>query len=264
MDVDTDLARRIELAEAHHVASYASALAAMRPDEGAGAKALAGGVAVFAGPGSPLGKALAVGLGCAVDDAEIDEIERFLGMRESAVQIELAPFADPSLSERLAERRYRVVEFNHVLVRSLAGLEAGRAEIEVRAMRVGEEELWARTVSRGFASADVISEDAMAMALPSTRAASMRCMFAIVDGDPIGACGMGMHDGVVSLFGSSVLASHRRRGAQNAMIRERLAIGKEHGCDLATACTLPGTGSQRNFERAGFRVAYPKLLMQRM
>ena len=263
MEVDCLLARRLELAEAHHVSSYADAVAAMRPDEGAGARSVAGGVAVFSGPGSPFGKALAVGLGVAVTDGDMDEIERFLGMGGNAVEIELAPFADASLSERLAQRRYRVVEYNQVLVRSLAALEADSSHVVVRDIREDEAELWARTVNRGFSNADAVSDDALAMALPSTRAKSVRCLLALIEGEVAGACGMGMHDGVASLFGSSVLVAHRRRGAQTAMIRARLAIAEAHGCDLATACTLPGTGSQRNFERAGFRVAYPKLLMRR-
>ncbi len=263
MDIDVTLARRIELAEAHHVSSHAEAIVAMRPDEGAGATAIAGGFAVFCGPGSPLGKGIAIGLGVEVTDADMDEMERFLGMGGNAVQIELLPFADPSLSERLAQRRYRVVEFDQVHVRPLAGLDLPRQEIEVRAIRDDEGELWARIVNRGFASADAVSDEAIAMALPSTRARAASCLLAFIDGEPVGACGMGMHERTVSLFGSSVLVAHRRRGVQRAMIRARLAVAIERGCDLATACTLPGTGSQRNFERWGFRVAYPKLLMQR-
>ena len=33
------------------------------------------------------------------------------------------------------------------------------------------------------------------------------------------------------------------------------------GCDLVTASTLPGSGSQRNYERLGFVVAYTKVTL---
>jgi hypothetical protein len=33
----------------------------------------------------------------------------------------------------------------------------------------------------------------------------------------------------------------------------------EHGCDLAMIVTVPGSGSQRNAEREGFRVAYTRV-----
>ena len=35
------------------------------------------------------------------------------------------------------------------------------------------------------------------------------------------------------------------------------------GCDLATAATLPGSVSQRNYERHGFRVAYTRATLVR-
>jgi hypothetical protein len=45
------------------------------------------------------------------------------------------------------------------------------------------------------------------------------------------------------------------------MIRWRLA--RASGCDLARTCTRPGTTSQRNAERLGFRVAYTKPQLMR-
>ena len=34
------------------------------------------------------------------------------------------------------------------------------------------------------------------------------------------------------------------------------------GCDLATASTLPGSGSQRNYERLGFEVVYTRVTLE--
>jgi len=50
----------------------------------------------------------------------------------------------------------------------------------------------------------------------------------------------------------------RGGGLQSALIRERLRAAAGEGCDLATASTLAGSVSQRNYERAGFQVAYTK------
>ncbi|HSO74006.1 MAG TPA: hypothetical protein VLU47_04145 [Blastocatellia bacterium] len=38
----------------------------------------------------------------------------------------------------------------------------------------------------------------------------------------------------------------------------RLAFAVENGCDLAMVATQPGSGSQRNVERQGFRVVYTR------
>ncbi|HUV89752.1 MAG TPA: hypothetical protein VMY80_08870 [Anaerolineae bacterium] len=36
---------------------------------------------------------------------------------------------------------------------------------------------------------------------------------------------------------------------------------REQGCDLALVLTSPGSDSQRNVERAGFRLAYTKAVL---
>jgi hypothetical protein len=51
----------------------------------------------------------------------------------------------------------------------------------------------------------------------------------------------------------------RRQGAQLALLESRLRCAKEHGCDLAMMCALPGSASQRNAERQGFRIAYTRI-----
>jgi hypothetical protein len=42
--------------------------------------------------------------------------------------------------------------------------------------------------------------------------------------------------------------------------RQRRAVVE--GCDLAMMCALPGSGSQRNAERQGFRIAYMRIRWQ--
>jgi hypothetical protein len=55
--------------------------------------------------------------------------------------------------------------------------------------------------------------------------------------------------------------AYRRRGAHSAVIRARLVEAAARGCDLITAGTLPGSVSQRDYERQGFQVAYTKATM---
>jgi hypothetical protein len=40
-------------------------------------------------------------------------------------------------------------------------------------------------------------------------------------------------------------------------------VAAAQGCTLAATSTLPATPSQRNMERLGFRIAYPKVVMVR-
>jgi hypothetical protein len=48
---------------------------------------------------------------------------------------------------------------------------------------------------------------------------------------------------------------------QMALLQARLAAARKAGCDLAVSMTGPGSDSQRNIERAGFRLAYTKASM---
>ena len=73
---------------------------------------------------------------------------------------------------------------------------------------------------------------------------------------------MAVHDRVASLFGASTRVPHRNLGVQHALIAARLAAATEAGCDLAVVDTEPGSDSQRNVERLGFRLGYTKVTMR--
>jgi len=47
------------------------------------------------------------------------------------------------------------------------------------------------------------------------------------------------------------------------LIACRLREATRAGCEYAVVSTHPGSGSQRNMERRGFRVAYTKVVMMR-
>jgi GNAT superfamily N-acetyltransferase len=67
-----------------------------------------------------------------------------------------------------------------------------------------------------------------------------------------------MHDGVAILAGASTVPEFRCRGLQAALLHARLEHAARAGCDLAMMAALPGSGSQRNAERRGFRIAYTR------
>lgn len=74
---------------------------------------------------------------------------------------------------------------------------------------------------------------------------------------------MNIREKLALLFADSTLDRYRSRGLHLALIRARLKRAAELGCDLATAAVAPGSVSERNYERAGLRVVYTKLNMQR-
>jgi len=72
-----------------------------------------------------------------------------------------------------------------------------------------------------------------------------------------------IHDHLVLICGDGTLPQFRHRGVQTQLLRARLAHAQREGCKLAAICTQPGSGSQRNAERQGFRTVYARTMLVR-
>jgi hypothetical protein len=260
-----DLARRLEAAEALNGAECAESQRLLDPAVGATVKQAAGGSAIFVGAGSPLTHAVGLGMHGPVRPEEFDQIEAFYRARGATVSVDLCPLADASLVELLGRRGYRAAECMNVLIRPLTGPEIARPEIPVRLANGGEEDLWARTVGRGFLEKDALTAEEMDVGRNIFHMPGSRCYLAFAGNQAVAAGAMTMHGGLATLFADSTIAGFRGIGLQSALIRERLraASAPAVGCDLATASTLPGSVSQRNYERNGFQVAYTKAILVR-
>lgn len=273
--IDHALARRIELADAANSRRCGEMLAASHPDMGActldvagiaGADAVAGtagrdgGYAIFAGVGSPMTQAIGLGMSRPVTAVEMDAMERFFESRGSRTEVECSPFCDASLLEQFNQRGYRPFEWSNVLFQRLSSgvppeLPPG---VEIRQATIDDADLWAELLCRGFA--EELGETAMQL-MPVGKAlfqAAAAGYIATVDGEPAGGATLFIHDDVAGLMGAATLGRYRRRGVQLALLQVRVDYARRHGCDLAYTITAPGSGSQRNVERAGFRVAYTR------
>ncbi len=256
------LARRLESCDARNAALSAEAQARLRPNAGALSTNVAGGCVAFAGVGSPLTHAIGVGMNGPVSAADLDYIEAFYKERGSQINIDLCPLADPTLTELLGSRGYRCVEFGNVMVRRLSPpMEFHDPRVE----RATEESaaLWSRTLAEGFFEHEPAVEE-LEIGLYLFHMAGAGAFLARHDDVPAAGGALAIHpDGLATLFADATLTQHRGRGLQAALIFARLAEATDRGADMATAATLPGTVSHRNYERCGFRVAYTKMNMQR-
>lgn len=255
------LARRLEASDALNAALAAEAQARRRPSSGSTAITVAGGSVAFAGVGSPLTHAIGVGMSAPVSSADLDQIESFYRERGSQINIDLCPLADPSLLELLGQRGYRCVEFNNVMVRRIA-IGDGIADSRVELAPASDTLVWSRLLAEGFfehePTVDEIEIGSSLIAMDRGQAYMMR-----VDGVPASGGAMAVHpDGTATLFGDATLKAYRGRGLQTVLINARLAAAAAQDAHIATAATLPGSVSHRNYERCGFRVAYTKLNMQ--
>ena len=262
-------AQTLEHAFAECSRAIAIAMARIDPASGASAREVAGGLAIFAGAGSPMTQGLAMGLSGPVTAADLDAMEaHLLPNGPGAVQLEVCPFVDPSLMSLLAARSYRVQEWQ--LAWTCAVPEAPVTPpqlpdpaLRVRRVRAGEEELFFRAVMAGFLESEEIPEEAIALMRPTAHAERHELYLALLNDEPIGGAALSWSDGIAFVNGSGVRPAFRRKGAQGALLRARFDRARDLGCTVAYSTTFPGTASRRNMERHGFSVAYPKLVMGR-
>lgn len=257
------LCRRLEYAQANQNEAVAQALSATQPKSGGRCTRLKGGYLLWLGPGHMLNQAIALGLEEPLLEEDLAFIEAELGRGGHPVTLELSPGADADLPGLLARRGFRIRAFQQVWMRSIESLvQIGpRKGLEIRIIRPEEARAFAQVVTAGFMELDEVAPEAAEGFLPTTAAEGTLCMLALLDGNPAAAGTVAISGEVAVLSGTSVLPRFRGQGLQRALIAARLALGRERGCVLATSATLPGTASQANLERLGFRVAYPKVEM---
>jgi len=252
---DAALARRLEAAEAANARGCTASLS------GSAALEVAGGCAIFVGASSALTQAVGIGLAGHVSEAEMESLEGFFRSRGARVTIDLCPLADSGLLEALGERGYRPTEFNNVLVKRLVGTEIVLTP-RVRRALAGEDDAWSHSVGRGFFEQTNLTTEEMDVGRAIFGMPGALCYLAVAEtGEPAGGGALAIRDGLATLFADSTIPSFRRRGFHRELISARLNEALARGCDMATASTLPGSGSQRNYERLGFEVVYTKVTL---
>lgn len=254
---DLQLARRLEAAEAANARGCTS-----RPP-GAAVLEIAGGCAIYVGAESPLTQAVGIGLNGPVSASEIDRIEAFFHSRGARTSIDLCPLAAPELIRALGERGYHPAEFNNVLVKPLAGTEIVLTP-RVRRALPGEDDLWSHTVGRGFFEQHELTTEEMEVGRAIFAMPGAMCFLAVAAiGEPAGGAAAAIHNRLATFFADSTIARFRRQGFHRELVTARLNEALAQGCDLATATTLPGSASQRTYERLGFEVVYTKVTLVR-
>ena len=261
--VDKALARRLESCEEMPQVYYARAFQKSRPKIGAAEEEICGGHMVFAGLGSPIGRATGTGLDRPFAAQDLDRIEQFYRERKAPSQVDLTPMHPPEVFEMFKDRGYAIAELNNVLFRKLDPnelLPVPPAHCEIRRSPQEEAEVTGAIVEGAFFP-DGAPEAFQGLMTPLYQMENALAFVAAIDGKPV-ACGTGLvipEHKVFALCGAGTLAQFRGRGLQTALLRARMAAAVKAGCEYAVVVTQGGTTSQRNAERLGFRVAYSKV-----
>lgn len=263
---DLALSRRLERAEAQGNLEFVEARARAFPESGAEWIEAGGTYAMFDGVASPMTQTFGLGLFETVTDSELDTIEDFFKRRGAEVFHEVSPLADASLMPLLNARGYRPMELTSVMCRPVSqniNLAASRNEkLKVRLIREDEHRLWAETSAKGWSEHGDLYDFILELGELSARRADPLSFIAEVNERPIATGALIIHEGVALLAGASTIPEGRRQGAQLALLEHRLRYAAAHGCDLAMMGAQPGSASQRNAERHGFRIMYTRIKWQ--
>jgi GNAT superfamily N-acetyltransferase len=261
--VDRALARRFESAEEMPQVHHAYADQKMRPHIGSAVEPIAGGHMIFAGLGSPIGRAVGMGFEAPVTEADFDQLENFYYSRKAPAQLDYCPLTDISLLEIARKRGYTIAELNNVLARKLDPAETFPPVPAGFTIRPGksEEALAFSTIVRLSFFPDGGEPQGFDEMLAPMFAFRGAITFVAEAGGKIVATGAGLvipDHNIVALFGAATLKPYRGRGLQTAILRKRLEVAAQAGCEYAVIVTQGGTTSMRNAERLGFTLAYSK------
>ena len=264
---DKTLSQKIERTEARSNADFIESRAKLFPGSGADWIEIAGVYAMFDAIDSPTTQTFGLGLFDEITDVEMDKIEAFFKERNAPVFHEVSPLADSEVFPLLNERGYQPVEFTSVMYQEIASLNSSippqNSQIKTRIIDKNEVDLFAETSTKGWI--DEMPEYAEQMLEFSRIGASADGaipFIAELNTEPMATGTLYIYDDVAILAGASTIPAQRRKGAQTALLEARLQYALENGCTIAVMDAMPGSQSQRNAEKNGFRIAYTRTKWQ--
>lgn len=210
-------------------------------------------VAVASGQRLPIDTAWHDGTGTPAAD-DWAAFEAFSAAQGQPATVNLLSHVAPALLPALGERGYGLDYVLHAFAHDLATLPPAPG------WPVHEEpdpERWAALATQGFGPG---TETIMRLVagVPGTRR-----FVATVGGEAAGTGAYATEAGVAALHGTATRPEFRGRGVQAALLAFRLAQAAREGADLASVFVTPGSGSERNVVRAGFRLAGMRLTFTR-
>ncbi|HYP05622.1 MAG TPA: GNAT family N-acetyltransferase [Bryobacteraceae bacterium] len=260
---DIHLGRRLERAEAAGCAGFVEARARLFPDSGAQWIDVGGTWAMFDGVDSPITQSFGLGMFEPATAAGLDTIEAFFRRRGATPHHEVSPLAGKDLAVFLSARGYEPFELTSVLHRPMAPPDPAvyRTNRISRISIVNEQDadVFVATSVRGWSEYVEYAGLIRDLARVGVARRDAVSFLAELEGEPAATASLTIHQGVALMAGASTVPEARNQGLQRALLEARLRYAAEAGCDLAMICAEPGSASQRNAERAGFRIAYTRM-----
>ncbi|MFC3860116.1 GNAT family N-acetyltransferase [Deinococcus antarcticus] len=186
--------------------------------------------------------------------AELRELEEFCREAGQAVTLHALSHVSPALLPVLRAQGYTVSYVLHAYAHELRHLPE-RSMLDIRPEP--DPEVWAQLSAQGFGPG---TETIMGLVARHPR---VQRLVAERNGVAMASAALQVSAGVAALYGTSTHPEYRGRGAQAALLAHRLHLAQQQGATLASVFVTPGTPSERNIQRSGFRLAGMRLTFTR-
>lgn len=256
------LATAIERSVARDLLLYAQKAAELEPDLDCATLSVAGGRAIWLAPNSPVNMAYGMGFAGPVSASEVKQVEEFFAERGARAAISLSPLADVSLPDVLARRGWVLTGYENVLALDLHEFRLPELPRGVEVERVetsDDRDVWTRVGAEAFTAPEEPGPEHMRLARVMAERRDMVLLVGTVSGAHAGTGALWVDGDLGWLLGDATLPAWRRRGVQSALQAARCALARDAGCRYAISEALPGSVSQANQERLGFRVLYTRV-----
>jgi GNAT superfamily N-acetyltransferase len=209
-------------------------------------------------PAAVFRRAVRLGVGRATGEAELDQVLAHMNARGLRYVVPVAPDSRPPmlaswLETRGFTRSYAWMKF----CRPCDGAPRAASDLEVRVVGAALGGEFGRVVAGGFGLPPAVAPWIGTLA----GRANWVCVMAFAEGSPVASGAVYLSGDYAWLGLGATAASHRRRGAQNALLARRLEEAAARGARVAVTETgerLPDkpSNSYRNILRAGFQEMY--------
>lgn len=215
------------------------------------------GVACFLGNESFLSQVIAWGFNADINIIceQLQLIEDFY-MKNNFfnVNIELSPLCGSNIAELLSKKGYKITEFNNISYMKLDNYYTNDEAKNIFIVEKKNLAIWAERIAIGFGHPAAASQFNM---YANSKDVIPFCY--LID-DEIAAGGtIAIHGKICDLGVTSTMPQYRGKGLQKSLLQARLAYAKTQGVKTALVTTEPGSISDINVQKTGFKTAYTRI-----
>ena len=163
------------------------------------------------------------------------------------------------VSSYLVNQGYRFSEINHVSLIERHQIPCVSSAVKIIECSTGKQrKQWADVVSRGFEL-----EDYKDCFLRYANTKGVSTFAAVEDQHFLGGGAVAVFDDMADIGMASTLPEHRGKGVQKSLLTERLQFALRAGAEFAAVITEPGSVSDRNIHKIGFKTAYSRFKLEK-